>query len=54
MHYENSEKGKTYVVKIIIIKQNKNQLLLLFFFESIKFVFYFSNLLEFMKCGRLW
>ena len=24
MHYENSEKGKTYIIKIII-KQNKNQ-----------------------------
>ena len=52
MHYENSEKGKTYIIKTII-KQNKNQLIFLFF-ESIKFVLYFSNLLEFMECGRLW
>ena len=53
MHYENSEKGKTYIIKIII-KQNKNQLNYYYFFESIKFVLYFSNLLEFMECGMLW
>ena len=54
MHYENSEIGKTYIIKIII-KQNKHQLsFFFFFFESIKFVLFFSNLLEFMECGRLW